>query len=124
MRLYSIIYNALEDVKGAMEGLLPPTLVEKPVGKAEVRMIFKVKGVAVAGCQVTEGKIVRSGHARLARDASVVWEGKIDSLKRFKDDVRDVAEGFECGISLDGYSEMKEKDIIESFEIEEIKQRL
>jgi translation initiation factor IF-2 len=124
IRLYSIIYNALEDVKGAMEGLLPPTLIEKAVGKAEVRQIFKVKGVAVAGCQVTEGKIVRSGHARLVRDASVVWEGKIDSLKRFKDDVRDVAEGFECGISLEGFNDLKEKDVIECFEVEELKQKL
>ncbi len=124
IRLYSIIYNALEDVKAAMEGLLPPTLVEKPLGKAEVRQIFKVKGVAVAGCQVIEGKMVRSGKVRLVRDAVVVWEGKIASLKRFKDDVRDVAEGFECGISLEGFNELKDKDIIESYEVEEFKQRL
>ena len=124
IRMYSIIYNALEDVKAAMEGLLPPTLVEKQQGKAEVRQIFKVKGTAVAGCHVTEGKIVRSGKLRLVRDGVVVWEGKIASLKRFKDDVRDVPEGFECGISLEGYNELKEKDVIECFEVEEIKQRL
>ena len=124
IRMYSIIYNALEDVKGAMEGLLPPTLVEKQQGKAEVRQIFKVKGTAVAGCHVVEGKIVRSGKMRLVREGVVVWEGKIASLKRFKDDVREVLEGFECGISLEGYNDLKEKDLIECFEVEEIKQRL
>jgi translation initiation factor IF-2 len=124
IRLYSIIYNALEDVKAAMEGLLPPTLVEKQHGKAEIRQLFKVKGIAVAGCQVTEGKIVRSGKVRLVRDGVVVWDGKIASLKRFKDDVRDVAEGFECGISLEGYNDVKEKDVLECYEVEEIKQKL
>src|SRR5215475_7232354 len=83
IRLYSIIYNAIEDVKAAMEGLLPPTLVEKQHGKAEVRQLFKVKGTAVAGCHVVEGKIVRTGKVRLVRDGVVVWDGKIASLKRF-----------------------------------------
>jgi translation initiation factor IF-2 len=124
IRLYSIIYNALEDVKGAMEGLLPPTLVEKQHGKAEVRQIFKVKGVAVAGCYVTEGKIVRNGKVRLVREGVVTWDGKIASLKRFKDDVRDVAEGFECGISLENFNELKEKDTLECYEVEEVKQKL
>ncbi len=124
IRLYSIIYNALEDVRGAMEGLLPPTLVEKKHGRAEVRALFKVKGVAVAGCYVTEGKIVRAGKMRLLRDGAVVWDGKVESLKRFKDDAREVPEGFECGISLEGYNDIKEKDILESYEVEEIKQKL
>ncbi|MGA3120049.1 MAG: translation initiation factor IF-2 [Polyangiaceae bacterium] len=124
IRLYSIIYDALEDVKGAMEGLLPPTLVEKQHGKAEVRQVFKVKGVAVAGCYVTEGKIVRNGKVRILREGVVAWDGKIASLKRFKDDVRDVAEGFECGISLENFNDLKEKDVLECYEVEEIKQRL
>jgi translation initiation factor IF-2 len=124
IRLYSIIYNALEDVKGAMEGLLPPTLVEKQHGKAEVRQIFKVKGVAVAGCYVTEGKLVRSARVRVIRDGVVGWDGKIGSLKRFKDDVREVAEGFECGVSLENYNDVKEKDVLECYEVEEIKQKL
>jgi translation initiation factor IF-2 len=124
IRLYSIIYNALDDLKLAMEGLLPPTLVEKQHGKAEVRQIFKVKGIAVAGCYVTEGKVVRAGKARLVRNDAVIFDGKISSLKRFKDDVREVVEGFECGISLDGYNDLKEKDVIESYEVEEIKQKL
>jgi translation initiation factor IF-2 len=124
IRLYSIIYNALEDVKGAMEGLLPPTLVEKAHGKAEVRQLFRVKGVTVAGCYVVSGKVVRSGKVRLVRDGTVVWDGKIESLKRFKDDAKEVAEGFECGISLEGFNDIKEKDILECYEVEEIKQKL
>jgi translation initiation factor IF-2 len=124
IRLYEIIYDALEDVKGAMEGLLPPTLVEKQHGKAEVRQIFKVKGVAIAGCYVTEGKISRNGKVRLVRDGVVTWDGKISSLKRFKDDVREVAEGFECGIGLENFNDLKEKDVLECYEVEEIKQKL
>ncbi|MDB4945804.1 MAG: hypothetical protein JWP97_5338, partial [Labilithrix sp.] len=124
IRLYSIIYAAVDDVKAAMEGLLPTTKLEKPSGEAEVRAIFKIRGVIVAGSMCTNGKVIRGGMARLFRDGQAIWEGKIAALKRFKDDVKEVSEGFECGISLDGYSEMKEKDIIKSFEIEEIKQRL
>jgi translation initiation factor IF-2 len=124
IRLYSIIYNALEDVKSAMEGLLPPTLVEKQNGKAEVRQIFRVKGTAVAGSYVMEGKIIRNGKVRLLREGAVIWDGKISSLKRFKDDAREVLEGFECGISLEGFNDLKEKDILECYEVEEIKQKL
>jgi len=124
IRLYTIIYGAVDDVKAAMEGLLPTTKVEKPSGKAEVRKILKIRGVAVAGCMVTSGKILRGSHGRLVRDNQSIWEGKISSLKHFKEDVKEMSEGFECGIALDGFSELKEKDIIESFEIEEIKQRL
>jgi translation initiation factor IF-2 len=104
-----------------MEGLLPTTKVEKSNGKAEVRAIFKIRGVIVAGSYVILGKIVRSGHARLLRDNAVIWEGKLDALKRFKDDVKEVPENMECGISLEGYSDIKEKDIVESFDIEEVK---
>jgi translation initiation factor IF-2 len=124
IRTYSIIYDAVDDVRSAMEGLLPTTKVEKLAGKAEVRQIFKIRGIVVAGCYVTQGKIGRSNHARLMRDGAMVWEGKLDALKRFKDDVKEVAEGFECGISLDGFNDVKDKDIVESFEIEEIKQKL
>jgi translation initiation factor IF-2 len=124
IREYKIIYNALEDVKGAMEGLLPPTLVEKQHGKAEVRQLFKVKGIAVAGCYVTEGKIVRNAKMRVVRDGAVLWDGKISTLKRFKDDAKEVVEGFECGVSLEGYNDVKEKDVLECYELEEIKQKL
>ena len=98
--------------------------MEKKLGQAEVRQVFKIKNSVVAGCYVTQGKILRAGQARLLRDGTVVWEGKIAALKRFKDDVKDVAEGFECGISLDGYQDIKEKDFVESYEIEEVKQKL
>jgi translation initiation factor IF-2 len=124
IRPYSIIYAAVDDVKGAMEGLLPAILVEKPLGKAEIRAVFKIRGVAVAGSMVTEGIIKRGTHARVIRDGAVVFEGKLSNLKRFKDDAKDVAEGFECGISLEGYNEFKELDIISCFEIDEVKQRL
>ena len=107
-----------------MEGLLPPTLIEKVLGRVEVRVLFKVRGTTIAGSYVTQGKIVRNAKVRLLRDNAVVWEGKIAALKRFKDDVKDVAEGFECGISLDGYNDMKELDIIECYEIDEVKQKL
>jgi translation initiation factor IF-2 len=124
IRTYSIIYNAVDDVKSAMEGLLPPTLVEKANGKAEVRQVFKIKTGVFAGCYVTEGAMKRASKARLVRAGAVIWDGKIGSLKRFKEDVKEVAEGFECGISLDGYTDLKEGDFIESYEIEEVKQKL
>jgi translation initiation factor IF-2 len=124
IRIYSIIYNAVDDVRGAMEGLLPPTLVERSNGKAEVRQVFKVKNVAVAGCYVISGIIKRSAKMRVLREGNVIWDGKIAALKRFKDDVKDVAEGFECGISLDGFNDTKELDIIECYEIDEVKQKL
>jgi translation initiation factor IF-2 len=112
-------------VKAAMEGLLAPTKVEKNIGKAEIRQVFKTsKSGAVAGCMVIEGVIKRSGGARLLRDGASLWQGKISGLKRFKDDAKDVKEGFECGISLEGFSEFKEGDFIEAFEIEEVKQTL
>jgi translation initiation factor IF-2 len=124
IRIYSIIYNAVDDVRSAMEGLLPPTLVERSNGKAEVRQVFKVKNVAIAGSYVTSGIIKRAAKVRLLRDGAVIWDGKIAALKRFKDDVKDVAEGFECGISLDGWADVKEQDIIECYEIDEVKQKL
>jgi translation initiation factor IF-2 len=124
IRLYNIIYNAIDDVKSAMEGLLPATLVEKQHGKAEVRQIFKIKGITVAGCMVTEGKVLRSCQVRVVRDGIVVHTGKIAALKRFKDDVKEVAEGFECGISLENFADVKERDVLECFEVEEVKQKL
>ena len=125
IRHYTIIYNVVDEVKAAMEGLLAPTMVEKTIGKAEIRQVFKTsKSGAVAGCMVVDGVIKRSGGARLLRDGASIWQGKISGLKRFKDDAKDVKEGFECGISLDGFSEFKEGDIIEAFEVEEVKQTL
>jgi translation initiation factor IF-2 len=124
IRLYSIIYNAIDDVKGAMEGLLPATLVEKVIGKAELRQLFKIKGVVVAGSMITQGVVKRSGNIRVIRDGVVLHDGKLDQLKRFKEDVKEVAEGYECGISIQNYSELKELDVLECYEVEEVKQRL
>jgi len=125
VRHYNIIYNVVDDVKAAMEGLLSPSLVEKALGQAQVRQVFRVtKAGNVAGCMVTQGLIRRSGTVRLMRENALVWTGKLSSLKRFKDDARDVKEGFDCGIALDGYQEIKEGDIIECFEMEEVRQTL
>jgi translation initiation factor IF-2 len=125
IRPYSIIYNVVDEVKAAMEGLLAPTMVEKLVGKAEVRQVFRItKAGVVAGCMVVSGVIRRSGSARLMRDGAEIWKGKLASLKRFKDDVRDVKEGFDCGIALEGFNDIKELDVIEAYEIESVKQTL
>jgi translation initiation factor IF-2 len=125
IRPYSIIYNVVDEVKAAMEGLLAPAEVEKLLGKAEIRQVFRIsKAGNVAGCMVVQGSVRRGAHARLVRDSSELWRGKIAALKRFKDDAREVKEGLECGISLDGFQDVKEKDIIEVYEIEQVKQTL
>jgi len=125
IRLYSVIYDAVDDVKNAMEGLLAPTLREKELGKVEVRETFSVSRIGtIAGCYVTEGKIVRNAQVRLVRDSVVIWTGKLDSLKRFKDDVKEVASGYECGIGLENYNDIKIGDVIEAFEMEEVKTTL
>ncbi|MFO0667791.1 MAG: translation initiation factor IF-2 [Polyangiaceae bacterium] len=124
IRMYSIIYQAVDDVKSAMEGLLPANLVEKLLGKAEVRQLFRIKNATIAGSYVTQGMIRRNAIVRVVRDGNVVHDGKISALKRFKDDVKDVAEGFECGISVEGFNDLKELDMLECFEMEEVKQKL
>ncbi len=121
IRMYKVIYEAVDEVKAAMAGLLSPKLVDKELGKAEVRQIFSIPKIGtVAGCLVTEGKMVRNAKVRLVRDSVQIWEGKLASLKRFKDDAREVASGYECGLSLEGYNDVKEKDVIECFEVEEV----
>ncbi|MBT1071034.1 translation initiation factor IF-2 [Pelotalea chapellei] len=125
IRLYSIIYDAVEDVKKAMEGLLAPTLREKYLGRAEIREVFSVPKIGnIAGCYVLDGKMVRNGQARLLRDNVVVYEGKLSSLRRIKDDVKEVATGYECGIGLENYNDVKIGDLIEAFEIEKIATKL
>ncbi|MGI6491697.1 MAG: translation initiation factor IF-2 [Pelotomaculum sp.] len=125
VRLYRVIYNAIEDVKAAMSGLLEPEYKEVTTGRAEVRQTFKASKIGtIAGCYVLEGKIERGSGVRLVRDGIVVHEGKIDSLKRFKDDVKEVVQGYECGITLEKYNEIKEGDIIEAFAVEAIKREL
>ena len=125
IRLYSIIYDAVEDVKKAMEGLLDPTFKEKFLGRVVVRDVFSVpKFGNVAGCYVTDGKMVRNAQVRLLRDNVVVYEGKMSSLRRFKDDVKEVANAYECGIGLENYNDIKVDDIIEAFEMEKIATKL
>ena len=118
IKLYSIIYEAIEDVKNALKGMLKPVEKEVTLGSAEVRATFKIKGVGtVAGCYVLEGKIVRNANARLVRNGVVIYTGKIESLKRFKEDVQEVARGFECGVKLKDYNDVKVGDIIECYEV-------
>ncbi|MBQ7064765.1 MAG: translation initiation factor IF-2 [Firmicutes bacterium] len=125
VRLYRVIYDAIEDIRKAMEGLLEPEFVEKVNGHATVRQVFKASGVGtIAGSYVTDGKIARGSKARLVRDGIVIYEGEIASLRRFKDDAKEVATGYECGITLKDYSDIKEDDVIESFVMEEVKRTL
>jgi translation initiation factor IF-2 len=113
------------DIRNAMEGLLAPTLREKYLGRAEVRDTFVVSKVGtIAGCYVIDGKIVRGANVRLLRDNVVVWDGRMSSLKRFKDDVREVMCNYECGIGLENYNDIKVGDIIEAFEMESVKTTL
>jgi translation initiation factor IF-2 len=121
IRLYSVIYDVVDDVKKAMEGLLDPTLKEVVMGRAEVRNMFHISKIGtIAGCSVLSGKIARGANIRLLRDSVVVYEGKLSSLKRFKDDVKEVAEGYECGLGIDGYNDLQVGDHIEAFVIEKI----
>ena len=121
IRLYRVIYQAIEEIEAAMKGMLDPEFKEVVLGHAEVRQIFKVSGVGtIAGAYVTDGKITRNAQIRLVRDGIVVHEGVIDSLKRFKDDVKEVADGFECGIGIQNFNDVKEGDVIECFTMEEI----
>ncbi|MGD9763093.1 MAG: translation initiation factor IF-2 [Candidatus Binatia bacterium] len=125
VRLYEIIYDAINDVRDAMEGLLEPTYREKVLGRAEVRNTFNIPGVGtIAGCYVTDGKITRNSQARLVRDSIVVHNGKLASLKRFKDDAREVLSGYECGIGLDAFPDVKAGDVIEAYEMEQVARRL
>jgi translation initiation factor IF-2 len=121
IRTYRIIYEALDDIKLAVRGLLKPEMRELVVGRAEVRAIFKVrKAGTIAGCYVTEGKITRSSAVRVIRDGVVVHDGKIDSLKRFKDDAREVLAAFECGIGLEKFPDIRAHDILEAYAIQEV----
>jgi len=120
VRTYQVIYEATDDVQKAMVGLLPPTISENFLGRAEVRQTFSVPRVGtIAGCYVAEGTMRRNASARLLRDGVQVYEGRIGSLKRFKDDVREVQTGFECGIGIEGYNDVKVGDVIEAFVVEE-----
>ena len=122
IKQYSVIYQAIEDVEAAMKGMLDPVFEEKVIGKAEVRQTFKVSGVGtIAGAYVLEGKIERNAGVRVIRDDIVIHNGKLCSLKRFKDDVKEVAKGYECGVQLENYNDIKEGDVIEVFVMEQVK---
>ncbi len=121
IRLYRIIYDCIEEIEQAMKGMLAPKYREVVLGQAEVRQTFKVSGVGtIAGCYVQSGKMVRSAQVRIVRDSIVIHEGVLSSLKRFKDDVREVQQGYECGMSFERYNDIKEGDTIEAFQMEEI----
>jgi len=125
VRLYRVIYEAIDDVRSALSGMLAPEERVVEIGSAEVRALFRVPRLGVvAGCYVTRGTITRGARARLVRDGVIVYEGRVASLRRFKDDVREVAEGFECGIGLENFSDVKEGDVIETFEVREVPRSL
>ena len=120
MRMYRVIYDCIEEIKAAMKGMLAPKFRENQLGTAEVRNVYKISGVGtIAGCYITNGKVSRSCQIRVVRDGIVISEDKIDSLRRFKDDVKEVAQGYECGIGLEKFSDIKEGDIFEAFVMEE-----
>lgn len=124
LRLYRVIYNAIEDIQAAMKGMLDPIFEEKVIGHIEIRQTFKVSGVGtIGGGYVLDGKVLRNSQVRLNRDNIVIYEGELASLKRFKDDVKEVATGYECGIMLERYNDIKEGDIIEAFVMEEIERK-
>jgi translation initiation factor IF-2 len=125
IRTYTVIYKVTEDLRAAMEGLLEPEEVEETVGQAEVKQTFKASRVGtIAGCLVTDGKVTRAASTRLVRDGTIVWTGRVGSLRRFKDDVAEVDEGQECGIVLEGYADIKEGDVLEFFETRQVEKTL
>jgi translation initiation factor IF-2 len=125
VRMYSVIYNAIEEIKAAIEGLLAPTIEEKILGNAQIREVFKITKVgAVAGCMVTDGKILRNSKVRLIRDGVVVYSSTLSSLKRFKDDVKEVASGYDCGLTIHNYNDLREGDFVEAYEEVEVKRTL
>jgi translation initiation factor IF-2 len=125
IRYYSVIYDLVDDVKSVMSGLLSPTVRETFLGNAEILEVFNITKVGkVAGCRVTEGTVQRGAQVRLIRDNVVVHEGKLSTLKRFKDEVREVLAGQECGMAFEGYQDMRVGDVIECFTVEQVKRTL
>jgi translation initiation factor IF-2 len=125
IRTYTVIYKVTEDMRAAMEGLLEPEEVEEAVGQAEVKQTFKASRVGtIAGCLVTDGKVTRAANVRLVRDGTIIWTGRVGSLRRFKDDVSEVDEGQECGIVLEGFADIKEGDVLEFFEVKQVEKTL
>ena len=125
IRTYAIIYKALDDLRDAMTGMLEPEEVEDTLGSAEVRATFKASKIGtIAGCQVTEGKIVRGSKIRVVRDGAVIYDTTVDTLRRHQDDVREVAQGFECGIVLANFQDVKEGDVLEAYTTRQVEREL
>jgi translation initiation factor IF-2 len=125
IRTYSVIYKVTEELRAAMEGMLAPEEVEEALGQAEVLELFKASRVGtIAGCSVTDGRLVRGAEVRLVRDGTVAWTGRIGSLRRFKDDVREVEAGLECGVVLEGFQDVKVGDVLEAFETRQVEKTL
>jgi translation initiation factor IF-2 len=125
IRHYSVIYQAIEEIKDAMTGMLAPTIEEIITGNIEIREVFKISRIGtIAGCYVTDGYVKRNNKIRVVRDGIVLYTGEIDSLKRYKDDVQEVRNGYECGLSVKNYNDIEIGDIIESFELREVKRTL
>ena len=125
IRLYSVIYKAIEEIKSAMEGMLSPDIEENIIGTAEIREVFNISKVGtIAGCFVTDGLIKRSSKIRIIRDGIVIHTGLLGSLKRFKDDVKEVKNNYECGLNIDKFNDIKEGDIIEAYEEVEVARKL
>ena len=118
--MYRVTYDALEDVEAAIKGMLAPKFKEVIQGRVEVRQIIRISKLVIAGCYVQEGKVTRSSKVRVVRDGIVIHEGEIESLRRFKDDVKEVQEGFECGLTLEKFVDIRENDQLEIFTMEEI----
>jgi len=125
IHFYSIIYDAVEQIRKAMEGILEPELKEVVEGKTKVRQIFKSSKIGnIGGAIVMKGRIARHHHVRLVRENVVIFDGKLSSLKRFKDDVKEVTEGYECGLSLEGFNDLREGDMLESYRIDKMAAKL
>ncbi|NQU05718.1 MAG: translation initiation factor IF-2, partial [Calditrichaeota bacterium] len=125
IRMYRIIHEVVDDVRKSLEGLLAPTHEERFIGSIEIRKVFKISRIGtVAGCYVTDGKVIRNNKVRLVRDDVEIWNGKLESLKRFKEDVKEVTSGFECGLSLEGFNDIRISDRVEAFEVIELARKL
>ena len=125
IELYSVIYKAIDDVKLALEGLLSPEMKENIIGHVEIRQIFSAPKIGkIAGCFVVDGKVTRNSNVRVIRDSIVIFDGKLSSLKRFTDDAKEVVAGYECGLTIEKYQDIKENDVLEVYEVVEEKRTL
>ncbi|HYG72881.1 MAG TPA: EF-Tu/IF-2/RF-3 family GTPase, partial [Actinomycetota bacterium] len=125
VRTYRVIYDAIDDIRSALSGMLSPEKQESLTGTAEVRALFRVpRAGVIAGCYVTSGTITRDSRARVVRDGVVIYVSRVDSLRRFKDDVREVREGYECGIGIENFNDIHEGDVIEAYELREVAREL